>query len=168
MQTHATRTKIRLMQTYMYASLQIDLHACKLIDRLTCMQTYKHTYMCASIQADLHVWTTSPLCLCKLTCWDSCNFGCVQTHVYTYIHAHHHHNAHAHLHVCNLTYMHTCMQSYTTRLIWMDDIGCSNWNCIGPSRAWATALENQIVFQVSFCDEKTAKCTQVLKSCFSS
>lgn len=31
------------------------------------------------------------------------------------------------------------------RLVWMDDVGCSNWNCEEPTRAWAEALRTGLV-----------------------
>jgi len=37
------------------------------------------------------------------------------------------------------------------RLVWMDDVGCRNWNCEAPTRAWKLAIaEGQV-------DEKSCR-----------
>lgn len=33
----------------------------------------------------------------------------------------------------------------TLRIIWMDDVGCSNWNCAEPSEAWHRAKRQGLV-----------------------
>ena len=33
------------------------------------------------------------------------------------------------------------------RLVWMDDVGCENWNCLRPTEAWAAAVGAGVVRQ---------------------
>mmetsp|Transcript_74 Transcript_74/g.232 ORF Transcript_74/g.232 Transcript_74/m.232 type:complete len:372 (+) Transcript_74:294-1409(+) len=33
------------------------------------------------------------------------------------------------------------------RLVWMDDVGCSNWNCLEPSKAWQDAVGRGLVVE---------------------
>mmetsp|Transcript_33763 Transcript_33763/g.54481 ORF Transcript_33763/g.54481 Transcript_33763/m.54481 type:complete len:126 (+) Transcript_33763:340-717(+) len=50
------------------------------------------------------------------------------------------------------------------RIVWMDDVGCSNWNCHEPTRVWrrAVAVEQVVEKRCHVEDETHGFCVGVL------